>query len=168
MKRTREELEREYDKVDPWGYQTNPADIERKRIILEVLNQYGPFEIALDLACGEGWITKDIPSQVILGTEASIQAMQRWDPKIRKWNGYIGDLDLVMVTGALYENYDWESFVNYMNEKSKKYILTCNIADREFAPAVAAIQGKLIKIREFPYHRSPEEQFTQRLRVYKR
>lgn len=169
MKRmTREELEAVYDKVDPWGYQTNLADIERKRIILEVLNQYGPFEKALDIGCGEGWITKDIPAQVIYGMEASVQASERWDPKIKWWKGDVGDFDLVLLTGALYENYNWELFVNYMNEKSRKYVVTCNIADREFWKATESIKGELIQVLHFPYHRSDEEQFTQRLRVYKK
>lgn len=162
------ELEQVYDKPDPWGYQTNIADVKRKRIILDILRLYGPFERALDIACGEGWITKDIPARMIYGMEASKQAMERWDNKIIPWQRLVNEFDLVMITGALYENYDWQSFIDQINEVSTKYILTCNIADREFPKAIEGIQGELIQLNHFPYFRSEQEQFTQRLRVYKR
>lgn len=49
MKMTPQELEAVYDKPDPWGYQTNPADIERKRFILDVVNRYGPYVNAQEI-----------------------------------------------------------------------------------------------------------------------
>lgn len=165
---THEELEQVYDKADPWSYQTNPADIERKKIILDIVNSYGPFERALDLGCGEGWITQDIQAKEIYGMEFSKQAISRWPKNIKKWNGDIGDFDLVLATGVLYENYDWWAFVNYMNEKGRKYIVTSNISNREFWKATESIQGELIQVQHFPYIRSEQEQFTQRLRVYKK
>lgn len=164
---TKEELERVYDNPDPWGYETNHADSIRKATILSILNEYGPFEKALDIACGEAWITKDIIAKEIYGIEASDQAKSRWPDRVKK-NVNLGDtFDLVLVTGALYENYDWKSIVETIELFASKYIVTSNIADREYKPAIERIPGKQINMALFPYNRSSEEQFTQILRVFK-
>lgn len=172
MKTTKDELERTYDVVDPWGYQTHPADIERKQIILDTAERYGPFAAALDVACGEGWITKDIQAREIWGHEFSRKARERWPSCIKQYHPLVGypqgTFDLVMITGALYENYDWESFVEIINRVGSGIVITCNIATREFWKATEAIEGQLVEVKHFDYHRSPEEMFTQRLRVYRR
>lgn len=164
---TKEELEQVYNNPDPWGYQTNPADAVRKETIIKILNEYGPFEKALDIACGEAWITKDIIANEIYGIEVSEQAKSRWPDRVKK-NVYLGDtFDLVLVTGALYENYDWQWIVETIEIFASKYIVTSHIADREYRPAIERIPGKQINMALFPYLRSDTEQFTQILRVFK-
>lgn len=166
-----EDLERNYDRPDPWGYKNNTADIERKRIILDRIAKLGPLESALDIGCGEGWITTDIPAKKIYGYEVSKQAWERKPKNVLPWNrdGEPNSrFDLVMATGVMYENYDWRGIVSLMNRHAFKYILTSNIADRELPDAIEWISGELIHLEEFPYHRFPHEQFTQRLRIYRR
>lgn len=178
MKTSAEDLERTYDNPDPWGYQTNPADIERKNKILYNVNLLRlaefpkkalKFEKALDIGCGEGWITKDLPAEKIYGFEVSSQARERWPSNINKFIDWPERrFDLVLATGILYENYSWQLFTNIINSHATKYIVTCNIAGREHWPAIEQIEGKLLYLEEFPYHRGPDEMFTQRLRIYKR
>lgn len=165
-----QEIIRNYDREDPWGYKTNPADIERKRIILDVLNQYGPFETALDIGCGEGWITTDIPAKKIYGYELAPQAVERWPSNIEDYGQHKlrNKVELVLITGCLYANYKWENIVGLANIVATKYIVTSNIADRECPEAVDFIKGELIEVYHYLYHRSTDEQFTQRLRVYKK
>lgn len=170
IKMTIEELEAVYNKADPWNYKTHPADAFRKEKILKMLNHFGPYEKALDIACGEGWITQDIPAKEIFGYEVSRQAILRWPKHIK----HFGDcqleerFDLVLITGALYENYQYEKLIEIANHVATKYIVTCNIADREYKEAIDNIKGDLIYFKHFPYHRSETEQFTQRLRVYRK
>lgn len=174
MKTSYEDLERNYDNPDPWGYKTNPADIERKRIILEVLNEFGPFERALDIGCGEGWISTDIPAKEIYGYEASEQATARFPSNVIDISNFPATVlkkpsfDLVMVTGALYRNYEWEKIVNIVNAVGTKYILTSHILSREHSTAITMIDGRFVHSMTFPYIRSETEKFQQRLRVWKR
>ncbi len=178
MKTSAEDLERNYDKPDPWGYQTNPADIERKQYIINALRRLvsvgvgkSIFNNALDIGCGEGWISQDLPAQEIYGFEHSMQAKKRWHPSIIDYMHRLDRPDkfeLVIGTGILYRNYAWKFFVDLINKNAGRYIVTSNIAGREHWPAIEAIEGNLIHLEEFPYHRGPDEMFTQRLRVYRR
>ena len=178
---THEELERVYDKPDPWGYQTNPADIERKYLIIQRLEQIakckdhgfkdGLFEKALDIACGEGWITQDIPAKEIYGFEASEQARSRWPSNIKHLHWIFGDdkYDLVLMTGCLYQNYSWLDMVGLASLVASKYVVTCNIAEREHFDAIRhlTLNFKEIHMEEFSYDRG-DEKFTQRLRIFRR
>ena len=57
MKQTKTELENWYQNTDPWNYEKTTDDIIRKEKILSLLSTY---TTALDIGCGEGFITKDI------------------------------------------------------------------------------------------------------------
>lgn len=175
MAMTQQELEAVYDKVDPWGYQTNPADIQRKKKIIDTITRkFYWLDRVLDVGCGEGWITQDLPADAIYGIEASKQAKSRWHPRILEsppiMEAYLDTLklDLIVATGVIYENYAWEDLVRLVDVLNPRFFLTSNIAGREYWPAIERIKGELIHFDEFPYHRSPEEKFTQRLRIYKR
>jgi hypothetical protein len=52
------ELEKWYQKNDPWDYTGNKDDAYRKERILSNLKTYNR---GLDIGCGEGFITKDLP-----------------------------------------------------------------------------------------------------------
>ncbi len=169
-----EELERNYDRVDPWGYQRDPADRDRKARILACIDGIRDlgqtFERALDIACGEAWITKDLPAKEIWGCEISGQARSRWPANIKSHPlvEYAPGLnfDLVLITGALYRHYDWRLFVNLANEVATKFIVTCNIDEWEVDEARELLKGEVIWLERFPYQR-PEKDYVQRLTVYK-
>lgn len=176
-KQTPEELERGYEKPDPWGYQSSPADIERKARIVgacSALARTGTFGSALDIACGEGWITADLPARELNGYEASRLARSRIPKNIWAFGPetrppYKLKCDLVVCTGALYEHYDWELFVKLIERHSTDVIVTCSIADWEFRRAIDLIRtfASLRTVECFPYNR-PEAKYTQCLRVFKR
>lgn len=171
MKTTREDLERTYDKPDPWGYRTNPADLYRKSLILSEVERIGPIS-ALDVGCGEGFITEGLLQDCrrVFGFEASKQAKSRWHVFIGDWDGN-RRVEMSLLTGVLYENYEWQNMIRIANNASR-YLLTCNIADREYEPAIDLIKEsgwKSRKIMEFPYDRGiPGEDFMQRLRIFER
>ena len=58
---TKQELEDWYKKNDPWSYKTTNDDIIRKEKILSLLENYNT---ALDIGCGEGFITTDLPANI--------------------------------------------------------------------------------------------------------
>jgi hypothetical protein len=72
---SRDELDEWYATPDPWGFQSNPADADRKARILAAIKRPGPrYKRALDIGCGEGWISKDLPAALIHGLEWSEKA----------------------------------------------------------------------------------------------
>lgn len=179
-KQTPEQITAGYDKPDPWNYQTTPDDIERKRRILETLNHYRPnetttdketgvvksyqrpFDRALDICCGEGWITGDLPAKEIHGYELSDKAASRFPANVKHVKKPEGKYDLVMLTGALYEHYDWEQFIRLINEHASEYILTSNVDIWEVPKAVESIKAMKLTWFKFPYR-----EWNQMLRVFR-
>tara|TARA_R100001509_G_C4863855_1_gene214356 strand:- start:649 stop:1143 length:495 start_codon:yes stop_codon:yes gene_type:complete len=104
---TKEELEEWYGTSDPWDYQTNSDDIYRKKFYLTVLEDVGPaFAQALDIGAGEGWITKDLPSDTKHAFEISDEAAGRLPEGVERVQQITHKYDLVLATGVLYEQYD--------------------------------------------------------------
>ena len=56
---TKQELEDWYSVEDPWHYKTTDDDLYRKNTILSILDNY---ETALDIGCGEGFVTTHLPA----------------------------------------------------------------------------------------------------------
>lgn len=169
---TAEELERGYNKPDPWGYKTCPADIDRKKRILEACNTptlHGGegYDRALDIACGEGWITQDLPAYEIVGYELSKQASARFPENVLSCEPF-GKFDLVICTGALYAHYDWKCFVELIETHASGVIVTCSIKELEHKPAIERIQriARSESCTTFTYLR-PESDYTQILRVFR-
>jgi hypothetical protein len=164
MQQAFEEIERHYEKVDPWGYQTNPEDARRADYIFGILDMFfGPgeqAEKALDIGAGEGWITQYLPARSIFGYELSDKAASRFHPIITRVKKPEGQYDLVVTTGTLYHHYDWVTFLHLIKCHSSNIVLTCNIKDWE-VPEVKTI-GKQIFEAEFPYR-----EWTQKLRIFK-
>ncbi len=163
---TKEELERGYHSPDPWGYKCSLVDAHRKRRIIDTARKFGPFESALDIACGEAWITQDLPAKYLYGYECSDQAVTRWPRTVTRWFDSTGRAgpELVVITGALYYHYDYQKLIAMANRLATKYILTCNIAAWEVLE-VDMLKGKQIHMEEFDYTR-PEAKYVQRLRVF--
>lgn len=146
---TRDELEDWYKNPDPWGFQTNPDDAERKRRILAAIRRPGPkYKRALDVGCGEGWISKDLPAAVIHGLEWSKTARARIPDPVVAVEEPSGKYDLILISGVLYPQYDWESIHRLVPEYAAKgaTVVTCHIAGLE-----QPLPGEHEVVEEFPY-----------------
>lgn len=143
---TKAELEEWYKNPDPWGYTTTKDDSERKEQILSALPGY--YDRALDIGCGEGWITKDLPARVIHGLELSDTARIRIPEPVVAIVEPKGKYDLIVLTGVLYKQYDYRYFIEIVDKHSKPgtTILTCHIKDWE-----QTLPGEPEFVEEFPY-----------------
>ena len=157
LKIIQQKLEKKYRTEDPWGYQTNPEDFKRKALILSALESLGiKFEKALDIGCGEGWITKDLPAEKIYGFDLSKTAMSRLPENIIRLNRIKGKYDLVIVTGVLYKGYNCAWIFKQIKRTSAHILLICNIKHREKHIFKNPIYETLFKYR----------QYTERLAIY--
>ena len=84
--KTIEELESQYNNLDPWQYETNPDDIYRKKFYLTVLSDLNSdnWKRALDIGAGEGFITRDLPADEIHAIESSDQAASRLPENVKR------------------------------------------------------------------------------------
>lgn len=156
---SKQSLEDWYKELDPWAYESTDDDAIRKSIILEYLTFLGPFERALDIGCGEGFITIDLPANKIEGMEMSDLAAQRLPSNVdRVWHP-TGKYDLIVATGILYEQYDWQEFNRIIKKHASGYVLTSNIKswERNTLP-----EKKQVVYDEFPYR-----EYVQAFRIYK-
>lgn len=174
---SKEELETFYSQPDPWNIQNNRHDIHRKNIIISVCELFGKkfnpiigrFARALDIGCGEGWITSELPASVIHGLELSEQARSRIPCDVGRIVEPVGTYDLVTSFGTMYAQYDWQRFLSQMASHGTRIIVTCNIAEweveafRSQTGMASFLFGKQIFSAEFPYR-----EWTQKLRVFER
>lgn len=151
---TKQELEDWYKKTDPWSYKTTNDDIIRKEKILSLLENY---DTALDIGCGEGFITTDLPASKIYGIELSDNASSRLPNNIIRLTKPEEKYDLVMTTGTLYRQYDNEQIRNWIFESSKRHILVGGIKDW----MIWSDFGNVIKEIEFKYR-----EYIQIIRLY--
>ena len=116
MIQSKEELEDWYSGADPWGYFNNSQDAIRKARILSAIPQFN-YENVLDIGCGNGFLTNELPGKQVIGLEISEKAVQ-WAnehaaPNARYIAGSLFDLpdlqlppmDLIVITGVLYPQY---------------------------------------------------------------
>lgn len=154
MIQTKQELENWYKNPDPWSYETTPDDKKRKDLILSLLDTY---ETALDIGCGEGYITKDIKAKNIFGIELSDNASSRFPNNVNRILEPNGRYDLVMTTGTLYRQYNHEQIKTWIRESAKNHILVGGIKDW----MIWSDFGKVIKEIEFDYR-----EYKQIIRLY--
>lgn len=118
---TNTELDEFYGKADPWGYEDNLSDKNRKAILLGELSRLPKPKRVLDIGCGHGYITRDLPGEDIIGVDLSDEAIKQANKLSPKSNcSYITadmfDLsrkflkspkgfDLIIITGVLYPQY---------------------------------------------------------------
>ena len=117
------EMDRHYVGEDPWGYVGNAFDQQRKSELHGILPQRS-FERVLDIGCGDGYLTFDLPGARVLGVDISEAALVWAEKKRHALAGQdasrfsfkkasILDLadkveerfDLVVITGVLYPQY---------------------------------------------------------------
>lgn len=152
-----QELESWYQNEDPWGYKTNPHDSYRKVRILDALKSK-KYTKALDIGCGEGWITQHLPAKIIHGLELSEHATSRIPKPVIPVKGPSGKYDLITLMGVLYTQYDYKRMIELALKHIKKggTILTCHIKDWEQQlPLTEDV------VMEFPYR-----EYTEVLRRY--
>lgn len=111
------ELEKWNAKYDPWGYETNTSDLIRKNMLLsEISGRH--YKNVLDIGCGHGFLTRDLPGDKIIGIDISESAIAhaREHSKNRciflkgdilDLDNVIGDeiFDLIVITGVIYPQY---------------------------------------------------------------
>ncbi len=156
---TKTDIEDWYKTADPWGYETNPDDLDRKKRILKAIPR-GYYPRAIDIGCGEGWITKDLPADKIDGIEWSDTAAERLPDNVRRVLKPIGYYDLIIVTGVLYKQYDYEQIMSWVasHRTRDSVVVTCHIKDWEQELPIMRAEH----VEEFPYRN-----YTQVLRVFK-
>lgn len=176
IREARQEIERFYERPDPWGYKTNPDDQIRKQRILNILNKFlnklgeKRFRRALDVGCGEGWITEDLPAEEIIGVDISSKAIGRVQKSGRKATYYQLDInkdslpnnfDLIVATGVLYKDYIKPEIIKNIEEalNPKGILLTCHIKEwKIYEPNLPSIYQE-----EFPYR-----EYRERLILYQK
>lgn len=166
---TKESLESWYKEPDPWKYRHNPDDFYRLGRIIKACMDFEPsgrpYRKALDIGCGEGWITSILPAVEVHGYEISDTAAARFPERvIRATDESIGEdsasFDLVLLTGVLYRQYDWKGML-LLAEKAVAddgVVVSCNIKSwikGEFP------KGELAYEEEFAYRG-----LTERLTVH--
>ena len=111
-----DDLEKWHSSGDPWGYETNPEDSKRKDILLSELPQKKYLNV-LDIGCGHGFVTRDLPGERVLGIDISHEAIKQAQAyktdRTTFLQSSLFDLnrklteqfDLIVITGVLYPQY---------------------------------------------------------------
>jgi 2-polyprenyl-3-methyl-5-hydroxy-6-metoxy-1,4-benzoquinol methylase len=142
------ELEFFYANEDPWGYETNSDDIKRRNIILSEIPERN-YDNVLDIGCGHGFVTRELPGKKITGIDISVNAITQansYQSKLNKTKqiNFIqasifdfdshdyGIYDLIIITGVLYPQYigQAKSIIYKIIDKhlaTDGYLICCHI-----------------------------------------
>lgn len=116
MIQKKEEIEKWHLKDDPWDYKNNKQDVERREILLSEIPNLD-YKNVLDIGCGQGFITQDLPGEKILGVDISANAIKyaklKENERLRFLESSIFNVlentnevfDLIIITGVLYKQY---------------------------------------------------------------
>ena len=116
MIQSSDDLDKWYGQADPWGYESNPDDLKRKALLLSEL-PVKDYQRVLDIGCGHGFITRDLPGREVIGVDISsqavLQAARFASTRHRFQQASLFELpalfdrpfDLVVVTGVIYPQY---------------------------------------------------------------
>jgi len=158
MVQSREELEQFHTTADPWGYEDNEHDKRRKAMLLSEIPRR-TYRAVIDIGCGQGFVTRDLPGDRVLGIDIAEQAVRHAQrhttprlafvqgslfdlPKVLRREGRSEGNDLIVITGVLYPQYIGEA-----------HAVIYDIVDRALAPGGILISvhiGSWYKAR-FPY-----------------
>lgn len=124
MTQTKEELEEFYANTDPWAYTSTPDDELRKWHIYSALPY--KFKRILDIGAGEGFITSAFKNRAdsIEAIEISDNAAKRLPDYIKRVKKPTGKYDLIIATGVLYEQYNWEQMRKWIEEHADGFVIT--------------------------------------------
>jgi 2-polyprenyl-3-methyl-5-hydroxy-6-metoxy-1,4-benzoquinol methylase len=116
MIQKKEELEKWHETEDPWDYNSNKDDLVRRDILLSEIPEK-EYANVLDIGCGQGFITKELPGVNIFGVDISQKAIDYAikvsTERLQFKQGSIFEIDklfnikfdLIIVTGVLYPQY---------------------------------------------------------------
>lgn len=160
MSQSKQDLDAFYLEQDPWQYREHPDDARRKGMVVALAELFEPYDKVLDIGCGEGWVTEDLPGRIVHGIELSDIAARRLPKHITRVPEPRGKYDLVVASGVLYEQYDHEQMTSWIEQACKvgSMVITCHIKDWEINNLPAE---KQIAHGEFPYR-----DYTEVWRVY--
>lgn len=156
----KDDLEHWYRQVDPWQYKTTQDDEKRKSNLLAILRDISNnihYERALDIGCGECYVTSDICAKEIHGIELSDLAASRFPTNVKRVHEPSEKYDLVLTTGTLYTQYNHTQIADWIRCAASKHILVAGIKDW----LIDYSFGKIIHESEFAYR-----QYTQKVIVY--
>lgn len=119
MIQSKQELDHYYTSEDPWGYFAHPDDAQRKNHLLSLLPERA-YQSTLDIGCGNGFVTLNLPGEQVKACDISARAIEqakRHADKAGKAIDYFianffdlkpqqhGTFDLIVITGVLYPQY---------------------------------------------------------------
>lgn len=155
MIQSKDDLERWYSQSDRWGYFHEPDDSIRLKNILRILSYY---DSAIDIGCGEGFVTRHLPAKVIYGLDISDNAMSRLPDNVTSIKEPNGKHDLVISTGTLYQQYDHKQIYDWIVASANHHVLIGGIKDW----LVDYHFGEVLQTIEFKYR-----EYTQKITLYK-
>lgn len=166
-KQTKEELEKQQEKPDCWGYQSNVEDIRRRNILTSIASAYstnnpisGYYVRMLDIGAHEGWITTSYQAWERFGYEISDNAAARFPPDVKRCLVPDRKYDLITATGVMYGHYDYKLFLDIIKNHSCDIVIVSSIEDWE-VKEVDSI-GEEVFRAVYKYR-----EFKQRTRVFK-
>lgn len=129
----KQQLEEFYLTPDPWGYKSRADDVMRKKRILSAIPKLH-YKSTLDIGCGEGFITTDLPGDKVLGIDLSDNAISRTVETDRVTylaediNNFFTNkkFDLVVCTGILYPHFVNERTIKKIIDLTSKVLVTCH------------------------------------------
>jgi hypothetical protein len=154
---TKSDLEKFYDTPDPWGYERSGDDEIRRWRIYSAVSLYNWGRV-LDIGAGEGFITKWFDNAEAL--ELSDKAASRLPHYIKRVKKPKGKYGLILATGVLYEQYDYEHMREIIKRCADGYVLTCHYD--KAGKAHDKFRKEQVFYAEFPYRDG-----KQTLRLYK-
>ena len=173
MLQSLKDIETWHSTPDPWGYETHPDDVLRKDILLAELPAREYMRV-LDIGCGQGFLTRDLPGKRVTGVDISAEAIAKarmiQDKRLDFRQESIFDLspppksgyDLIVITGVLYPQYIGHA-----------HTLIYHIIDSQLAHdgILACVHIDGWHEARFPYlilkeHFYAYREFTHRLEVY--
>lgn len=114
---SREDLEEFYAERDPWGYRSNSDDAMRRARLLSVIPKRQYCRV-LEIGCGDGFVTSQLPGDAVMGIDLSFKAIEfarsQADSRTTFWQMSLFDLphtgwrnmfDLIVIAGMLYPQY---------------------------------------------------------------
>lgn len=117
MLQSKIELESWHQTKDPWGYEGNNDDRIRKNVLLSEIPDRA-YQAVLDIGCGQGFITRELPGNTVVGVDVSEEAINYANlfatERVRFLASDLFDLnkslngskfDLIVITGVLYPQY---------------------------------------------------------------
>lgn len=173
------DIEHWYATEDPWDYEHTLDDVKRRDILLSELPKR-TYKRVLDVGCGHGFITRELPGKHIVGVDVSKSAIKqaRKLGQPRHANTTIEyqvvdlfslhntfkphSFDLILITGVLYPQYIGKAntLVYYIISRLLApggIVVTVHISDWYSA------RFPLLKLKEFYY---PYRNFSHILEVY--